>query len=308
MCDPEAPAFVRQERVHVVRALRGLNGVVGRPPVGEAPHESADGADPEVAFRVLGERADFDHALGVGGDAERDALELAARDVVRAEAEQPALRARPDVAVAVFEQHVHDVRLRVVADAVGLEDGARAPGVRPREGLAIARGGDAARVLRRVETRDAAAVGRHPVGAVAAALDQIVDGRVRQAVPLVVVVEAVAVEARQPVERAEPEEAARVAHDALHLIVRQPVGDRVPADRQLFGARRGGRAREREREQHGARDERRELVCSLDHGGVSRASRRGPGSGVRLTRQGRSFAQLPQRFNAVGRWAAGGRR
>ena len=52
-----------------------------------------------------------------------------------------------------------------------------------------------------------------------------------------VVGELVAVEARQPLLGAEPEEAARVADDLVDDIVRQPVGGGVSLERRALGPR-----------------------------------------------------------------------
>ena len=199
--------------------------------VGQAAHDAPVGAKPETSLRVLDDALDFESAFGTRGYSQLDALELAAH-AARAQTEQPALRPRPDVPGAVFVERPDDVALRLFADLDGLEDAALALRRLPRRRASRLR--DETRVRPWVETADAAAVGRHPVGAVAAALDQLVDGRVRQAVLHAVVGEAVAVEAREPVHRAEPHEAARVLHYLVNLIVRQPVGNRVGSNRQVL--------------------------------------------------------------------------
>ena len=57
----------------------------------------------------------------------------------------------------------------------------------------------------------------------------------RQPLFRAVVVERIAVEARQPVSRAEPEKAARVAHDFVDNVVRQTVGGGESLERQPLG-------------------------------------------------------------------------
>jgi len=200
-------------------------------PVGQAAHDAPVSADPEAPLRVLDHALDFESAFGPRGDPQLDALELAAL-APRAQPEQSALRPRPDISAAVFVEHLDDVALRLVADRIEVEDASLA--VCRHHPRAVSRRRDEARVRPGVEAADAAAVGGDPVDAVPTTLQHVVDARRRQAVLHAVIGEAVAVEARESIHRAEPHEAARVLYDLVYLIVRQPVGNRVGSDRQVL--------------------------------------------------------------------------
>ena len=73
------------------------------------------------------------------------------------------------------------------------------------------------------------------VAARASSLSAVSDVAVRQPVIGCVVREGVAVEARQPLAGAEPQEAPRVAHDLVDLVVRQAIGGSVSLQRQALG-------------------------------------------------------------------------
>jgi hypothetical protein len=91
-----------------------------------------------------------------------------------------------------------------------------------------------------IEPAHATAVGRHPVAA-PARLDDVVDGRHRQALSGPIDQEPEAVEPGQAVAGREPEQPARIGEDALHVRGRQALGRAVGAEGKALGVG-GGRA------------------------------------------------------------------
>src|SRR5262249_16926064 len=155
-----------------------------------------------------------------------DALKL--RLAVRfSHSKQSAIASGPYCTRTVFEQNVDAIRNRVITDTVTLEMKARSVLSRP------------VRVWSRIQKSYPVAISSHPADA-GSWLEKIIDRRRRQTVFNVVRGKASAVKTAQPVGRAKPQQAKRVANYLSDLVVRQAVRCCIGFDRQPLSRSHAG--------------------------------------------------------------------
>src|SRR5829696_4885362 len=191
-------------------------------PAGQAAHQPLRRADPKTAFAVFEKRPHTQRAVHRQLQAQINRTKRNAAVACLLKLQHSIVSSDENLSGFVLIKDVDDVS-RSRADRETCKESFGFAGALVSSRQMFAR--IPIEVSRKVETADTA-IGRRPVNPVTG-FQQINDGCARKSLFRAVGDEAITVKAAQPLHRAEPEKATRIADDAANAIVCQPVSGRV---------------------------------------------------------------------------------